>query len=61
MIVIELPREEERAGEAVVLRSVVSVVLVGADGVATEAVVLRHIRRQPVEVAEENRFTVLAQ
>src|SRR6476646_8483514 len=61
MIVIELPGEEKRAGEAVIFRAMVSVVLVGADSMATETVVLRHIGRQAVEVAEENRLAVLAQ
>ena len=37
-------REEERAGEAVVLRAVVAVVLVRADGMASEAVVVWRCR-----------------
>ena len=41
VIVIELVGEEERAGKAVILRTVVSVVLVGGDGVASETIVLR--------------------
>ena len=40
VVVVELVREEERAGEAVVLRAVVAVVLVRRDGVAAEAAVL---------------------
>ena len=48
VIVIELVREEERAGEAVVLRAVVAVVLMSADGVTAKAVVLRDVGRQAV-------------
>jgi hypothetical protein len=50
VIVVELTREEERTGEAVVLGTVVAVVLVRGDGVPTEAVVLLRVERQPVVV-----------
>src|SRR6185312_14468978 len=60
VIVIELVGEEERAGKAVVLRTMVTVVLVGGNGVASEAVVRVHISRQPVVMAEQDRLTVTA-
>jgi hypothetical protein len=44
VIVIELVGEEERAGKAVILRTVVTIVLVSGDGVAAKPVVLRHVR-----------------
>ena len=56
VIVIELVGEEERAGKAVILRTVVAVVLVSRDGVAAKAVVLRHISRQAVVMAEQDRL-----
>src|ERR1700760_434727 len=58
VIIIELVGEEERAGEAVIFRTMVAVVLVGGDGVATEAIILRDIGGQPVVVAQKNRLTV---
>src|SRR5579871_4500195 len=60
VIVIELVGEEERAGKAVILRTVVAVVLVRGDGVAPETVVLRYISRQAIVVAQQNRLTVAA-
>src|SRR5579884_2512237 len=60
VIIIELVREEERAGEAVIFRTMVAVVLVRGDGVASEAVVLRGIYRQFVVVAQKDRLTVTA-
>ena len=48
VIVIELARKEERSGEAVVLRAVVAVVLVGGDGVASEAAVLAGVTGSPL-------------
>ena len=53
MIVVVLIREEVRAGEAVVLRPVVPVVLVDRDRVPSEAPVLRDVERQLVPVAAE--------
>src|SRR5215472_14321674 len=58
VIVIELIGEEECAGKAVILRTMVAVVLVRRNGVATEAVVLRHIGGQPVVMAEQERLAV---
>ncbi len=58
VVVVVLVREEERAGEAVVLRAVVAVVLVGGDRVAAEPAVLRHVRRQPVVMTEEDGLAV---
>src|SRR6185437_8012565 len=60
VIVIELVGEEERAGKAVILRTVVAVVLVGGNGVASETVVRIHVRRQPVVMAEQDRLTITA-
>src|ERR1051326_1713571 len=60
MIVIELSGEEERAGKAVVFCAVVSVVLMGSDGVASETAVLRDIGRKQVVMAEDDRFAVTA-
>src|SRR5215471_20838167 len=61
VIVIELIGEEECAGKAVILCTVVAVVLVRRDGVASEAVVLRHIGGQPVVMAEQERLTVASE
>src|ERR1051326_2921773 len=58
MIVIELAREEERAGKAVVLRAVVAVVLVGGNGVPSEAVVLRDVSWQLVVMAEQDGLAI---
>ena len=44
VIVIELTREEECAGKAVIFCAVVSVVLVGRNCVATKTTVLRYVR-----------------
>src|SRR6476646_3070910 len=60
VIIVKLSGEEERAGKAVVLRAVVSVVLVGGNGVASEATVLRNISRKLVVMAENDRFAVTA-
>src|SRR5438270_7764800 len=58
VIVIELVGEEECTGKAVILRAVVAVVLVSRDGVPSEAVVLRHVCRQAVVMAEQERLAV---
>ena len=52
MVVVELAGEEERAGEAVVLGTVVTVVQVGGESVPPESAVLRHVGRQLVVVPE---------
>ena len=59
VIVIKLVGEEECAGESVILRAVVSVVLVRGDGVASKAIVRVHVRRQAVVVAENDWLTIL--
>ncbi|MCZ7626763.1 MAG: hypothetical protein M5R38_14160 [Candidatus Methylomirabilis sp.] len=58
VVVVELAGVEEGPGEAVILRTVVRVVLVGADGVPPEAPVLGHVGRELVVVAEEDRLIV---
>ena len=52
VVVVELPGERERMGEAVALGRVVAVVFVRSDGVRTEAEVRGGIDRQRVVVAE---------
>ena len=61
VVVVELPGEEEGAGEAVVLRAVMSVVLVGRDGVAPEAGVAPDVERQAVVMAEQDAFAITAE
>ena len=61
VVVVELAGEEEGAGEAVVLRAVVAVVLVRRDRVPPEAAVLPHVRGQSVVVAEQDAFPVPSQ
>src|SRR6185437_12738547 len=58
VIVIELVGEEERAGKAVILRTVVTVVLVRGNGVAAKAIVLRHVRGQAVVMTEQKRLAI---
>src|SRR5579884_1920544 len=53
MIVIELVREEERAGKAVILRTVVAVMLVRGDRMPSKTIVLCHISRQAVVMAHK--------
>ncbi len=60
MVVVELSGKEERPGEAIVLRSVVTVVLVSADGVPPETAVLPDVERQLVVVAGKYRLCVTA-
>src|SRR6267143_2346763 len=60
VVIVELVGEEERAGEPVVLRAVVAVVLVRRDGVDPEAAVLGRVDRQVVVLAHEDRFAVTA-
>src|SRR5689334_9637762 len=61
VIVIELVGEEVGAGESVILRAVVSVVLVRGKRVSAKAIVLRHVGRQAIVVAEQDRFSVASQ
>ena len=61
MAVVELTGEEKRSGEAVVLRPVVPVVLVGADRMPPEATIHPDIRRQFVVMAEQDRFAITPQ
>src|SRR5215831_4876478 len=58
VIIVKLVGEEECAGKTVVLRTMVAVVLVGGNGIASEAVVLRHISGQRVVMTEQDRFHV---
>ena len=58
VIVVELVREEVCAGEAVVLRSVMAVVLVSRDRMNTEAAVLALLSREPVVKAEQDGLAV---
>ena len=58
MIVIELAREEECASKAVILRAMVAVVFVSGDRVPSEAVVLGHVSRQLVVMAEKDGLAV---
>src|SRR6185312_3122725 len=60
VIIVELSGEEERAGKAVIFRAVVSIVLVGGDGVTSKTAVLRDISRKQVVMAEDDRFAVTA-
>ena len=60
MIVIKLVGEEECAGEAVIFRAVMPVVLVRRNGVASETIVSVHVRRQRVVMAEKDWLTILA-
>src|SRR5476651_2843089 len=60
VIVIELTREEECTGKAVILCAVVAVVFVGGNGVTPKAVVGSFVSRQLVVMAENQRFAVLA-
>src|SRR5947209_9236690 len=60
VIIVKLSWEEERAGKAIVLCAVMSVVLVRRDGVAPEAAVLRYVIRQLVVMAEQDRLAVTA-
>src|SRR6185437_7480909 len=60
VIIVELVGEEERAGKAVVFRTVVAIVLVGGNGVPSEAVVLVHISGKPVVMTEQNGLHVAA-
>ena len=59
MVVVELAGEEPGPGETVVLRAMVPVVLVRADRMSPESVVLGNVEREPVVVAEEDRLAVL--
>ena len=61
VVVIELVGEEVCPGEAVIFRAVVAVVLVRGKRVSSEAVVLRHVSRQPVVVTEQDWFSIAAQ
>src|SRR5438309_6492456 len=58
VIVIKLVGKEECAGKAVILCSVMAIVLMRGDGIASKAAVLRHVRRQTVIVAEKYGLTV---
>jgi hypothetical protein len=58
VVVEELAREEERPGEAVVLRSVMAVVLVGRGRVDPEAPVVGLVERQAVAVPEQDVLLV---
>jgi len=58
VVVVELVRKEEGAGEAVVLRPVMAVVLVRRDRVAPEAAVLRDVHRQTVMMPEQHGLPV---
>ncbi|TMB39716.1 MAG: hypothetical protein E6J62_01540 [Deltaproteobacteria bacterium] len=60
MVVVELAGVEERPGEAVVLRAMVPVVLVGAQGMDPEAPVLPDVERQLVAMTEEDALAILA-
>ena len=57
-VVVELAREEVGAGKAVTLTRLVTVVLVGGDGVLPEARISGDLDRQPIIVAEQDRQTV---
>src|SRR4029078_10584661 len=56
VVVVELARKKERAGEAVVFRTVVAVMLVGRNRVPPEAVVLPHVVGQAVVMTEQQRL-----
>src|SRR6478672_7659903 len=58
VIVIELAGKEVSSGEAVVLRSVMTIVLVRGNGIASEPVVLRNVKRQTVVMAEQKRLAI---
>jgi len=60
VVIVELAGEEVGSGEAVVLRPVVAVVLVGRDRVPSEAAILFRVGRESVVMAEENRLAVAA-
>ncbi|MCY1353672.1 hypothetical protein D9M69_400230 [compost metagenome] len=58
VVVVELAGEEIGPGETVVLRPVVAVVFMGAEGVDAKSTVLRRVRRQAVVVAEKDGLVV---
>ena len=58
MVVIELSGEKIGPGEAIIFRSMVTVVLMGRNGVAAKTIVLRDISRQAVVMAEENCLAI---
>src|SRR5262249_41833046 len=58
VIVIELIRPEVRAGEAIVLRAVVSIVLVRSKGESSKAAVIGDVCGQPIMVTEQDRFAI---
>jgi hypothetical protein len=61
VVVIELVGEEVCAGEPVIFRAVMSVVLVRGKRISAKAVVLSHVGRQAIVVAEEDRFSIASQ
>src|SRR5450432_4822705 len=54
VVIVELAGKEKRAREAVVLRAVVAVMLMGGDGIDPEAAVVGCFGWQLIVVAEEN-------
>src|SRR5207245_2393229 len=60
VVVVELARVEESPGEAVVLRTMVPVVLVGAQGMDSEAPVLSDVERELIAMAENDAFAIAA-
>ena len=61
VIVVELSREKEGAGIAVIFGAMMSVVLVSTDRVTTEATILLHVDRKLVVMPEQDRLTVAPQ
>ncbi len=57
-VVVELSWEEEGLGEAVALRRIVTIVLVGAEGVEAETKIRSRVDGQPVVVAQEDGLAV---
>src|SRR5207249_5947262 len=58
VVVVELAGIEESPGEAVVLSAMVPVVLVGAQGMDSEAPVLSDVERELIAMAENDAFAI---